>query len=132
MAGTIQRTNTKVTITLDTPITIKIGISERYTKDIIFSAFAQHHAQYYRELLRQEAFQHAITHLQHALEKRSGECYVINMAKAGHHHSESNPRELEVKNILVRFNDTSNLQQLKNVLYQIRCNVFHGEKSQAN
>jgi hypothetical protein len=37
--------------------------------------------------------------------------------------------ELNKRNIVVLFEDIFNLQILKNVLYQIRCNIFHGEKT---
>lgn len=129
ITGTILRTNNRVKIDLEAPSTIRIVISERYTEDHIFNAFAEQHQDEYKQLLKNEIFQASIQALQEAIQKRPGEHYVVNMAKAGQHRPESNLRDLENRGIIVGFNDHQSLKQLKNVLYQIRCNIFHGEKT---
>ncbi len=128
VTGTIQRTNNKVTIVLDTPGAIKIDITERYTEDHIFDAFADQHAKHYLELLLQPGFQQLVGHLQQSLQKKPGEYYVVNMAKVKKQDTAAMAPVLDDESSKVRFNDTSKLQQLKSVLYQIRCNIFHGEK----
>jgi len=129
VAGTIQRSNNRITIDLQSPSTIRIVIAEKYTEDYIFSSFAEQHAGTYDHLLQDNAFRDAVARLQHALEKRVGEYYVINMARAEQHDPNSDPRDMDARNIIVRFTDTTSLRQLKDVLYQIRCNIFHGEKA---
>jgi hypothetical protein len=126
--GTIQRADARVTIDLAAPSEIRIVIKERYTENFIFHAFAEQYAKAYQALLQTESFHDQVAGLQHALEKRPGEYYVINMAKAAQHDPMRHLHELQGQNIIVRFTDTTSLRQLKDVLYQIRCNVFHGEK----
>lgn len=42
-------------------------------------------------------------------------------------HSENDIEKLKNRNVIVEC-DTNNLKTIYNVLYQIRCNIFHGEK----
>jgi hypothetical protein len=129
VAGTIQRANNRITIDLESPSTIKIVIAEKYTEDHIFSTFADRHAATYDQLLHDHTFKEQVAQLQQSLEKRAGAHYVINMAKAGQHDPNADPRTMEARNVIIRFTDTASLRQLKDVLYQIRCNIFHGEKA---
>lgn len=50
------------------------------------------------------------------------------MAKSNSYNSEYDINEMATKNIIILCED-NNLKTIKNVLYQIRCNIFHGEKT---
>jgi hypothetical protein len=129
VAGTIQSTNNRITIDIAAPSIIKILIADKYTEDHIYSAFAERHADTYGSLLNDDSFRDRLVRLQHALEKRAGEYYVINMIKAEQHEDNGDLRDMEGRNVIVRFTDMASLRQLKDVLYQIRSNIFHGEKA---
>jgi hypothetical protein len=87
------------------------------------------HAGTYDQLLDNDAFPTKSHNCRNRSKKRAGESYVINMAKAGQHDPSADLQAMESRNIIVRFTDTASLCQLKDVLYQIRCNIFHGEKA---
>src|ERR1017187_8211068 len=76
VAGTIQRTNRRITIDLESPSTIKIVIAEKYTEDHIFRTFADRHASTYDQLLDTEAFRDQVVQRQQSLPNHAGESYV--------------------------------------------------------
>lgn len=129
LRGTLVGANNRVTIDIEAPTRLKIVIRERYTEDYIFDAFAKEHEGAYKDLLMNDmGFREAANILRSALEKRPGEFFVVNMAKATQHKINRNLNELANENVIVRLTDLANLRQMKDVLYQIRCNIFHGEK----
>jgi hypothetical protein len=128
ITGSIQRTDNRVVINITTPGPISINVTPKYTEDLIYAALAKEHGETYAQLLTDEHFRNSIEALQHALQKQEGEYYVINMAKIAQHEDNGDLQAMADHNIIVRFNDTTNLRQCKDVLYQIRCNIFHGEK----
>lgn len=123
----IHRDQRRIIIDLDAPTTIRIHITERYTEDNIYASFAQHHASTYKALWDNNTFAKAVEQFQHAIAK-NGRHYVINMLKANQHRAERTFREMANDHTIVPFEDTQSLRQLKDVLYQVRCNIFHGEK----
>lgn len=123
----IQRQERRILIELDTPSVVRIQISERYTEDNIYASFAQHHTATYTALLGTPDFARAVEHLQEAIAK-NGRHYVINMLKVQQHDPTRGFREMASDRTIIPFEDTTSLSQLKDVLYQIRCNIFHGEK----
>jgi len=128
VAGTIRRFNNRINIDLESPTILKIVIAEKYTEDHIFKAFAELHADTYDRLLQDDTGRDSVSRLQQALEKQGDEYYVINMAKEGMHDPATDMDDMEARDVIVRFTNTRSLRQLKDVLYQIRCNIFHGEK----
>ena len=50
------------------------------------------------------------------------------MARINQYDRAGNIDQQAKKNILVLFED-NRLRTIKNILYQIRCNIFHGEKT---
>ena len=62
------------------------------------------------------------------LSMHSDRQYVINMLKADRHSPMREFREMISDHTIIPFENTTKLGQLKDVLYQIRCNIFHGEK----
>ena len=79
-------------------------------------------------MLQEDDFLELVEGLRQALKKDDGNYYVIDMSKVGQYNREISYKELKNRNIIVPFEDTTKLKQLIDVLYQIRCNLFHGEK----
>lgn len=129
LLGTLVGASDRVTIDIEAPTRLKIIIREKYSEDYIFTAFAEEHQPEYKSLLLKDtAFRNAAHTLCSSLEKRRGEFFVVNMAKANQYESHRSTKDLEDRNVVVRLTDLESLRQMKNVLYQIRCNIFHGEK----
>ena len=119
--------NGRVKLDVRQPGPIVVTIAERYSEDIIFSKFAKDYKEYYVKWLLDERFRASVLAFQQAISTR-GKPYVVNMARIDDYSSSGDLEDLERRNIIVSFGHLDNLQQLKDVLYQVRCNVFHGEK----
>jgi len=50
------------------------------------------------------------------------------MSKKEKYNPEIDPKEMAKDNIIILCNN-NNLGNMKSLLYQIRCNIFHGEKT---
>ena len=109
------------------PDKIKINISKGYRESSIFKKFTIDFKPSYDELINQPKFEKSLKIFQQAL-KKDQKYYVINMARIESFNSNSDYDEMIRKEIIYPFDNYRNLNQLKNVLYQVRCNVFHGEK----
>lgn len=116
--------------------TIKILIEEKYTEDRVFSAFAKAFEKEFlprkADSLFAEAIKNLVTALKHNLESGVTRSYVVNMAKSDQYSPEAEVKEYEeqiTKNIVFPLECDCNLKQLIKVLYQVRCNIFHGEKT---
>lgn len=108
---------------------MKLKIGEKYTEDYTFSMFAKEFQDRYLAELTNSEFSCDVDRLREAIKKKNG-FYVMNLSKKNYAEIDS-WTEKEIKansNLLKSFHDKRKLQQLKDVLYQIRCNVFHGEK----
>jgi hypothetical protein len=124
--GTIVRENDRFKLKVSEPGRIVITITDRYTEDTIFNEFAREFKEEYRLALGDEKFRLALDQLRDSLRKND-RFYVINMARAAEHDLSQDFNDMKAKNVIVPF-DSSKLRQVKMVLYQIRCNIFHGEK----
>lgn len=107
---------------------LKIG-DKRYIEKMIFDQFASNYRTWYEN---NDCFNEHFDELKNSLKKEDGFYYVIKMA------------EIDAYNEFVRFGNYTeeNLEEsktvvfckenklgiVKDVLYQIRCNIFHGEK----
>jgi len=114
-------------LNIEKPGKISIVISERYTEDIIFSQFARHYRSRYNELLQQPHFEEAVKTFRNLLAK-NGRWYVVNMARSDDYDPKGDYDTMVQRNIIIPFDNYQDLTELKNALYQVRCNVFHGEK----
>jgi hypothetical protein len=123
----VRRDNRRIVINLDAPLALRISIAERYTEDHIYASFAARHSALYSTLCQNPMFVEALQTLQKVITK-NGRHYVINMLKADRHNPMREFREMISDHTIIPFEDTTKLGQLKDVLYQIRCNIFHGEK----
>lgn len=116
VVGTLE----KWSIDLFLPERLFISVSNNYTEDIIFNEFVKENQDCYI----------SPTNLFDDLKKslaKGTRFFVINMAKSNRYNQKTDIEIMANKNIIVLCED-NNLKTIKNVLYQIRCNVFHGEK----
>jgi hypothetical protein len=125
--GTALLESQRFRLNIEKPGKISIVIAERYTEDMIFSQFAHHYQVRYDEILQQPTFQESVKAFRHALAK-NGRWYVVNMARSHDYDPMGDSTIMVERNIIVPFDNYTNLTALKNALYQVRCNVFHGEK----
>jgi hypothetical protein len=121
------RADGRVSIRLDTPGRIGINIRERYTEELIFSAFARKFQSDYARWLETPQFSADLTNFLAAIRRPKG-WYVINMLHVDEHNADRNPADMAARNIVVAITDRANLKELVPVLYQVRNNMFHGEK----
>jgi hypothetical protein len=114
-------TSEKWSIDILLPERLFISVSHNYTEDIIFNEFVKENQRWYNDE-PSDLFEK----LKKSLSK-GDDHFVINMAKSNSYNSENDIKEMATKNIIILCED-NNLKTIKNVLYQIRCNIFHGEK----
>ena len=115
-------TSDKWSVDLFFPERLFISISNNYTEDIIFNEFVKANHNWY-----QDNPSDSFLRLKTSLTKRDRN-YVVNMAKIKYYDDSFSVNNLASKNIIILCEE-NNLKTIKNVLYQIRCNIFHGEKT---
>lgn len=125
--GELVRAGTKVKIDLQDPGRIVIQISERYIEEVIFDEFAHDYQAAYETWLDDPTMLKELAVFQEAIRKPNGHCYVVNMARASQH-DVNQYENLRGTNVIATLDDPRKLRRLKDVLYQVRCNIFHGEK----
>ena len=118
LVGTLE----KWSIDISLPERLFISVSNNYTEDIIFNEFVKEHKSWYLN---------NSTSLFNALKlslTKGTRHFVVNMAKSQNYYLKNDISEMTDKHIIILCEE-NNLQTIKNVLYQIRCNIFHGEKT---
>ncbi len=117
----VTGTAEKWSVDLSLPERLYISVSANYTEDIIFDEFVKDNHNWYAnnptDLFNE--FKLAL--------KKEDRFFIINMAKSQHYNFKNDIKEMANKNIIILCEE-NNLKTIKNVLYQIRCNIFHGEK----
>lgn len=113
---------------------LKLRIKEKYTESIIYDEFTREFSAEYQSWIQDPPFQYHIHKFRDSLIKENAPDipYVINMARKREYHITSNVDELKQmkeRSIIVIYDDRNKLHHLMDVLYQVRCNIFHGEKS---
>jgi hypothetical protein len=109
---------------------LKLKIDEKYTENYIFSKYASKMQDPYLAQLHGDAtFRSEIDSFREAIKKVNG-YYVLNLSRKSHDEVTSWTEEQVKKgsNRLKSFHNERKLSLLVDVLYQVRCNVFHGEK----
>lgn len=110
----------RIEIDIKMPERLNFSIKEKYTEDLIYVQFVK---SYLNKIdVGDEIFQK----LKESL-KKDNRFYVINMARIKEF-NEAEDIDLQAKRNILVLCETNNLKTIKNVLYQIRCNIFHGEK----
>lgn len=108
---------------------LKIG-DKRYIEKMIFDQFASNYTTWYES---DDSLKKDFDKLKDSLKKEDGFYYVIKMADIDAYNEfvrfgNYTEEDLE-KTKTVVFCKENKLGVVKDVLYQIRCNIFHGEKN---
>lgn len=110
----------RIEIDIKTPERLNFSIKEKYTEDLIYEQFVKSYSN--KIIVGKEIFQN----LKESL-KKDDRFYVINMARI-HAFDQSEDINVQSKRNILVLCEKNDLKTIKNVLYQIRCNIFHGEK----
>ena len=110
----------RIEIDIKVPERLNFSIKEKYTEDLIYEQFVKSYSD--KISVGHEIFQN----LKESL-KKEDRFYVINMARIQAYNQSEDVDDQSKDNILVLC-EKNNLRTIKSVLYQIRCNIFHGEK----
>lgn len=110
----------RIEIDIKAPERLNFSIKEKYTEDLIYKQFVKSYSN--KIIVGQDIFQS----LKESL-KKDDRFYVINMARIKAYNQFEDINVQSEGNILVLC-EKNDLKTIKNVLYQIRCNIFHGEK----
>ena len=110
----------RIEIDIKVPERLNFSIKEKYTEDLIYEQFVKSYSD--KISVGHEIFQN----LKESL-KKEDRFYVVNMARIQAYNESEDVDDQSKNNILVLC-EKNNLRTIKNVLYQIRCNIFHGEK----
>ena len=116
----VRLKNKRIEIDITLPERLNLSIKEKYTEDLIFEQFVRWYQ--HKISIEDTLFQSLRDSL-----KKGDRHYVINMARIKVYKSSSNIDKMAGDGIIVLC-EKNDLKTLKNVLYQIRCNIFHGEK----
>jgi hypothetical protein len=120
--ATISTRLEKWNIDLYLPERLFISISNNYREDVIFNCFVRDFTNWYDNNQSSNFNQ-----LNDSL-KKGDKSYIINMAKKWENNSDFTISQL-VNNGSIILCETNNLKTIKAILYQVRCNIFHGEKT---
>lgn len=110
----------RIEINIEVPERLNFSIKEKYTEDLIYEQFVKSYSD--KIVIGPEIFQS----LKESL-KKADRFYVINMARIKAYNQSEDIDDQSKRNILVLC-EKNDLRTIKSVLYQIRCNIFHGEK----
>ena len=122
-----MRDDGRVRLSINKPGRIRIDIRDRYTEDIVFTEFARRYKSAFQSWIEESSLREARDGFLTAIERAKG-CYVINMLKCSDYDPDGSIEEMARNNIIVIVSDPNDLENFVDVLYQVRCNVFHGEK----
>lgn len=111
----------RIEIDIKAPERLNFSIKEKYTEDLIYEQFVKSYSD--KIVVDHEIFQN----LKESL-KKDDRFYVINMARIKAYNEFEDIDSQSERNILVLC-ERNDLRTIKSVLYQIRCNIFHGEKT---
>jgi len=114
-------------IRLDEPCKVRIDIKERYTEDLIFRAFGAHYQQDFIMWRQDPQFLDTCEQFLAGITKPNGRL-VVNMLRARDYSPDTPLKDLRAGAIVKAICNPSRLGEYVDVLYQVRCNVFHGEK----
>jgi hypothetical protein len=122
MNAKIVGTSEKWSVDLFLPERLYISVSNNYTEDNIFNEFVKDNQNWYKNNITD-----LFDDLKLSLTKGDRH-FVFNMAKSQNYLLDSDINGLANKNVVILCEE-NDLKTIKNVLYQIRCNIFHGGKT---
>ena len=116
-------------VDIKNPERILLIVKEQYTEDLVFTKFVEENKDWYENDIQNN--QSHFNDLKKTLKKqrRTEESfYIINMSTKDKYNEENDLKEMDRLGI-INFCNNNNLGTVKSVLYLIRCNIFHGEKT---
>jgi len=125
----IKNTDKGWSVDIKNPERILLNIQEKYNEDLIFLKFVEDNKDWYEKDI--ENNRSLYNRLRLSLKKQYKNediFYIINMSKKEKYDPEKDLKEMARENIIILCNN-NNLGNVKSLLYQIRCNIFHGEKT---
>lgn len=124
----LESKNERWNIDIKFPDRLFLSISKRYTEDRIFDIFVDNYSEWYN--VNSSTTNNIFNCLKSALTKRVNKIdrnFVINMARIKDYSLHKDVDEMEKQRVIILC-EKNDLIVVKDVLYQIRCNIFHGEK----
>ena len=124
----IESKNNSWNLDIHFPDRLFLSISKIFTEDRIYDLFAIEYSKWYSESISEnETYFQDIKESLKKNEENIERYYVINMARFKDF-SFSKDIDSQANSNIIKLCESNDLQTIKNVLYQIRCNIFHGEK----
>lgn len=128
-SGKIELKNDKWLIDLNFSERLFFTVSQKFTEDIIYEHFVESYKDWYNNNFNDETKEYC--ELKNSLEKiinGNKHYFLINMARSDEYDENKNLEEMNNKNIIIKC-EQNTLGTMKKILYQVRCNIFHGEKT---
>lgn len=120
-SGYLSMNSNMLRLDLRFPDKLILSIKRLFTEDNIFNEFVRSNKNN-EELFPEILFEN----MKKALQKKD-RYYVVNMVNLDRYQPDGDIDQMAEKNVIVLC-EKRNLATIRKVLYQIRCNIFHGEK----
>ena len=122
--GHISSTEKNLKLKLKFPEKINLTIKERFSENYIYDEFSN---KFESEFVFDDLDPDLIS-LKNSLTKSNGRIYVIDMSRFDTQYNEGNDIDKMSSNGVISLLEDNSLSTIVKVLYQIRCNIFHGGK----
>ena len=122
--GHISSTEKNLKLKLKFPEKINLTIKERFSENYIYDEFSN---KFGSEFTFDDLDPDLIS-LKNSLTKSNGRIYVIDMSRFDTQYNEGNDIDKMSSNGVISLLEDNSLSTIVKVLYQIRCNIFHGGK----
>ena len=122
--GYISSTERNIKLKLKFPEKINLTIKERFTENYIYDKFSD---KFESEFVFEDNDEELLS-LKKALTKANGRIYVIDMSRYSSQYNQNNDIDKMSSNGVITLLEDNSLKTIVKVLYQIRCNIFHGGK----
>ena len=121
--GEISQPNKNIKVKLQFPEKLNLTINERFIEFHIFAEFKKE----FKDKIYFDDDDEYFIELKNSLKKKNGRSYIIDMTRIDQYHLENDIDKMSADSI-IRLCEDSHLPTIIDVLYQIRCNIFHGGK----
>ncbi len=127
LGGSIITAPNGIKLNVESPCQFQISLKERYSEDLVFNAYVTAFKNQLEQAIAAEGdFGERLEALRASMAKGKHH-YLVNMAKVQEWQPDSKIADQAGRGIVVLFEDCKPTT-IKSVLYQVRCNIFHGEK----
>ena len=121
--GEVYQRNENIKVKLQLPEQLYFTINERFIEERIFTEFKK----VFKDKIYFEDDDEYFIELKNSLKKENGRSYIIDMSRIDQYDIKNDFDEMS-GNRIIKFCEDSELSTIIDVLYQIRCNIFHGGK----